>query len=72
MENTNYNFVGPQAIKKFKGEAILLSSPIIWFNEFDEETDVCFYLTKNYVMLKDDKSIVWDFQIEDIESLTIS
>jgi hypothetical protein len=36
MENTNYNFIGPSALKKHKGESVLLSTEIIRFDECDE------------------------------------
>lgn len=72
MENTNYNFIGPSAPKKHKGESILLSTEIIRFDEFDEQTEVALFITKSIVLIKSQNAIIWEFNIDDIESLTLS
>lgn len=66
------NFLGSNSLKKHKGQQILFSSKIQRFDECDEQSEVEIYITQSYVLLRDEKTQIREFQVEDIESLTLS
>ena len=42
------------------------------YDEFDEQTDAEIYITKQLVLLKQNKVVLREFSIEEIESMTLS
>lgn len=72
MELNNNIIKGPNALKKYKGEQVLFSTNIERFDEFDDQSEVFLFITKNNILIKSEKQNIRNFNIDDIESLTIS